>query len=314
MEHPIQGLHHVTATVSAPQEDLDFATGALGLRLVKQTVNFDNHGVYHFYYGNEKGTPGTIWTTFPYKGLGIPAGVKGLGQVVVTSFSVPPGSLDLWRARLQGRGIPVREQTARFGEESLMVADPSGLDIELVVTAQDHRVPWTKNGVSPEAAVRGLHGVTLQSGAPGLTGRLLTSILGFRPVNEAEGRVRLGIGGNEPGKVVDILDAPVGALPGRNGLGTVHHVAFAISSEEEQLRLRGELIRQGLAVTEVLDRSYFRSIYFREPGGILFEVATMNPGFTIDEDLDSLGSSLKLPSWEEGNRPAIEAKLERIRK
>ena len=307
----ILGLHHVTATVSDAQEDLDFATGALGLRLVKKTVNFDNHGVYHLYYGNENGTPGTVWTTFPYRDQGVPIGQKGLGQITVTSFSVPAGPLDFWRNRLEGRGLPVGEPPPRFGEESLVVTDPSGLAIELVATNGDRRVPWTGNGVPLTAGVRGLHSVTLQSRAPGLTRRLMTGLLGFRLVDETKGRVRMGIGGDDAGKLVDIVDSP-GAPPARNGLGTVHHVAFAVSDEDEQLRLREELIRQGLAVTEVLDRCYFRSVYFREPGGILFEVATMKPGFTVDEDLDSLGSSLKLPPWEEQNREEIEAVLPRV--
>jgi glyoxalase family protein len=304
----ILGLHHVTATVSDPQEDLDFATGALGLRLVKKTVNFDNHGVYHLYYGNENGTPGTLWTTFPYKDQGVLVGEKGLGQITATSFSVPAGSLDFWRNRLESRGLRVGEPPSRFGEESLVVTDPSGLAIELVTTESDRRVPWTGNGVPLTAGVRGLHSVTLQSRAPGLTRRLMTGPLGFRLVDETKGRARMGIGGDDAGKLVDIVDSP-GAAPARNGLGTVHHVAFAVSDEDEQLRLREELIRQGLAVTEVLDRCYFRSVYFREPGGILFEVATTKPGFTVDEDLDSLGSSLKLPPWEEQNREQIEAVL-----
>jgi glyoxalase family protein len=307
----ILGLHHVTATVSDAQEDLDFATGALGLRLVKKTVNFDNHGVYHLYYGNENGTPGTVWTTFPYRDQGVPVGKKGLGQITVTSFSVPAGSLDFWRNRLESRGLPVGEPPPRFGEESLTVTDPSGLVIELVATNSDRRVPWTGNGVPLTAGVRGLHSVTLQSRAPGLTRRLMTGLLGFRLVDETKGRVRMGISGDDAGKLVDIVDAP-GAPPASNGLGTVHHVAFAVSDEDEQLRLREELIRQGLAVTEVLDRCYFRSVYFREPGGVLFEVATTKPGFTVDEDLDSLGSSLKLPPWEEQNREGIEAQLPRV--
>jgi glyoxalase family protein len=307
----ILGLHHVTATVAGAQEDLDFATGALGLRLVKKTVNFDNHGVYHFYYGNENGTPGTVWTTFPYSDRGVPIGEKGLGQITVTSFSVPAGSLDFWRSRLASLGLPVDDPPPRFGEESLLVADPSGLAIELVATKSDRRVPWTGNEIPLTAGVRGLHSVTLQSRAPGLTRRLMMGLLGFRLVDETKGRVRMGIDSDDAGKLVDIVDSP-GTLPARNGLGTVHHVAFAVPDEDEQLRLREELVRQGLAVTEVLDRSYFRSIYFREPGGILFEVATTKPGFTIDEDLDSLGSSLKLPPWEEQNREEIEAVLPRV--
>jgi glyoxalase family protein len=311
MDHPIRGLHHVTATVSDAQEDLDFAVGAVGLRLVKRTVNFDNHSVYHFYYGDERGTPGTIWTTFPYKGQGVPVGVKGLGQITVTSFSVPKGSLDAWRERFESRRLPVRDQPPRFGEESLMFTDPSGLAMELVATDSDQRAPWIRHGVSADTAIRGLHSVTLQSRSPELTRRLMTELLGFSQVAETTGRVRMGTGGGAPGKLVDILD-PSGQPPAKNGLGTVHHVAFAISDEEEQRRLREVLIGRGLAVTEVLDRSYFRSIYFREPGGILFEVATMKPGFAIDEEIGELGTGLKLPPWEEPNREEIEAALPRV--
>jgi glyoxalase family protein len=308
MEHPIKSLHHVTATVAGAQEDLDFYAAVLGLRLLKKTVNFDNHGVYHFYYGNAEGAPGTIWTTFPYQGQGVPVGTKGLGQITVTSFSVPAGSLGFWRERFEGRGLKVGEAAPRFGTESLLVADPSGLAIELVANAADRRAGWTGNGVAADAAVRGLHSVTLHSRAPGPTVELMTGLLGFTQVDDAGSRVRLAVGTGEPGSLVEILrsqDAPAA----RNGLGTVHHVAFAISGGEEQVRLRGELIRQGLQVTEVLDRVYFQSIYFREPGGILFEVATIGPGFTIDEEGARLGQSLKLPPWEERNRAAIEAAL-----
>jgi glyoxalase family protein len=311
MQHPIRSLHHVTATVADAQEDLDFCTGALGLRLVKKTVNFDNRGVYHFYYGDARGEPGTIWTTFPYKGQGISVGTKGLGQVTATAFSVPATSLGFWRDRLTGLGLPVEQAEPRFGEESLLVSDPSGLVIELIAGDQDGRAPWTGNGIPADAAVRGLHSVTLHSRAPRQTRRVLTDLLGFGLVNETEGRIRLAVGADEPGKRLEILDAP-DAPPSRNGLGTVHHVALAISEEGEQLRLREELIRQGLSVTEVLDRCYFHSIYFREPGGILFEIATVKPGFTLDEELGSLGCGLKLPPWEEGDRPAIEAALPKV--
>jgi glyoxalase family protein len=312
MSHPIRGLHHVTATVAGAQEDLDFATGALGLRLVKRTVNFDNHDVYHFYYGNESGTPGTVWTTFPYRDKGIPVGQKGLGQITVTSLSVPVDSLEFWRARMQQRRLGHLEQPPRFGHESLLVTDPSGLAMELVATADDDRRAWTGNGVPADVGIRGLHSVTLHSRAPHRTQQLLTELLGFSQVDRIEGRIRLGVGAAGAGEVVEILDDQT-APPARNGLGTVHHVAFAISDEQEQLRLREELVRGGLQVTEVLDRSYFRSIYFREPGGILFEVATVGPGFAIDEEPKSLGSSLKLPPWEEKNRSAIEAVLPAVR-
>jgi glyoxalase family protein len=311
MSYPILGLHHVTATVDDAQADLDFCVDALGLRLVKRTVNFDNHNVYHFYYGDELGSPGTIWTTFPYKGWGVPVGVKGQGQITATSFSVPASSLAFWRSRLREHGATVDDRSDRFGEESVAFADPSGLVIELVGTDRDGRAPWTRGSVQPEAAIRGLYGVTLTIAGPGPTIELMTALLGFQVVNQAEGRTRLAVNGDRPGHTIDIIPAG-GAGPAKNGLGTVHHVAMAIAEPEDQLRLREELLSRGHQVTEVLDRQYFQSIYFREPGGVLFEVATVRPGFTVDEDPTRLGCDLKLPPWEEMNRAVIEEGLPRI--
>jgi glyoxalase family protein len=307
MEHPIRSLHHVTATVDDAQQDLDFCVDALGLRLVKKTVNFDNHNVYHFYYGDETGTPGTIWTTFPYKGWNVPIGTKGLGQVGVTSFSVPEGSLPFWRSRLATRGITAAEAPARFGEPSLVFTDPSGLTLELVAAA-DARAPWTDGGVPEAHAIRGLHSVTLTVDSPKPTVALLERLLNCVIVDEADGRVRVAVNGDRPGHRLDILHG-TGAGPALNGIGTVHHVALAISSPDEQRRLRQELIDYGCRVTEVRDRCYFESIYFREPGGVLIEVATMRPGFTLDEAAGELGNGLKLPPWEEPNRAAIEVGL-----
>lgn len=311
MDSPILGLHHVTATVADAQTDLDFCLGALGLRLVKKTVNFDNHHVYHFYYGNEQGTPGTIWTTFPYWGHGVPVGTKGAGQVTTTSFSVPAGSLDFWRARLRALNLAPQDGPPRFGEESLRVVDPSGLNIELVATGRDSRTPWTAGGVGAEAAIRGLHGVTMTIASPPATIAFMQDFLGFAVVNEMAGRTRLAVNGDEPGKTMEIVHAPDTARA-TNGLGTVHHVAMAIATGAGQLRLREALVRAGVSVTEVRDRQYFQSIYFREPGGVLFEVATMQPGFAVDEAPDELGRALKLPPWEEPNRAAIEAGLDRV--
>jgi len=311
MQHPILGLHHVTATVDDAQQDLDFCLAALGLRLVKKTVNFDNHHVYHFYYGDERGTPGTIWTTFPYKGRGVPTGKKGAGQITVTSFSVPAGSLDFWRVRLRQRRLIVQDVEPQLGEESILVIDPSGLAIALVANDRDHRTPWTAGGVGPESAVRGLHSVTMVVRSPAKTLELMTGLLGFTLVNEAEGRTRVAVNGDAPGKMIDIVP-PSGAGPvpeAMNGLGTVHHVAMAIADGDQQLRLREELLQFGCRVTEVRDRCYFTSIYFREPGGVLFEVATVPPGFTIDEDVPGLGRGLQLPPWEEPYRREIETGL-----
>ncbi|MDP2321536.1 MAG: ring-cleaving dioxygenase [Acidobacteriota bacterium] len=311
MDSPILGLHHVTATVADAQTDLNFCLDALGLRLVKKTVNFDNHHVYHFYYGDEQGSPGSIWTTFPYWGHGVPVGTKGAGQVTTTSFSVPAGSLEFWRARFRSLRLTQQDVASRFGEESLTVVDPSGLNIELVANDRDARAPWIGGGIGADAAIRGLYSVTLTLTSPPETISFMRDVLGFEVVNEAERWTRVAVNGDEPGKRMEILHAP-DAPRARNGLGTVHHVAMAVATADEQLRLRAELMQAGVTVTEVRDRQYFQSIYFREPGGVLFEVATMQPGFAVDEAPDELGQALKLPPWEEPNRQMIEAGLDTV--
>ena len=307
MKHPILGLHHVTATVDDAQDDLDLCVTALGLRLVKKTVNFDNHHVYHLYYGDERGTPGTIWTTFPYKGRGVPVGKEGAGQIAVTSFSVPAGSLEFWRRRLASHGVATTDIEASFGEAGIGFSDASGLRFELVASSHDHRAPWSGT-VERDAAIRGLHSVTMIVRENQGTLDLMTKLLGYQVVDETEHRVRVGVHGGGPGKAIDIVSEPAAAMA-RNGLGTVHHVAMAVSTSDEQLRLRQELNQYGCNVTEVRDRCYFTSIYFREPGGVLFEVATAGPGFLIDEDISQLGMGLKLPPWEEPFRTEIEAGL-----
>ncbi len=307
MAPTLRGLHHVTATVDGAQVDLDFFLKVLGLRLVKKTVNFDNPNVYHFYYGDERGTPGTLMTTFPYGGQGVRRGRRGAGQVTETAFSVPEGSLPAWRARLVEAGVAVREGE-RFDEEVLAARDPSGLELELIANRRDERAPWVAEGVSEDTAVRGLYGVTLSVREPAPTLELLTGVLGFEVVAEEAGRTRLAVGGNLPGHDFDVVAAP-DAPQGVNGLGTVHHVAMAIGDGDEQRDLRDELLARGLKVTEVLDRQYFRSIYFREPGGVLYEVATIEPGFPVDEELSRLGRDLKLPPWEEPHRAEIEKAL-----
>jgi glyoxalase family protein len=311
---PILGLHHVTATVDTAQADLDYYVERLGLRLVKKTVNFDNHHVYHFYYGTEHGSPGTIWTTFPYSGRGVPVGTRGYGQITTTSFSVPTGALDFWRDRLAhaggGAGISdVVSSVSRTagGEDSIAVIDPSGLVIALVA-CDDDRTPGSGGGISDAFAIRGLHSVVLTIAAPDPTIDFLRTLLGFEVTHQADGRSRLGVNGGGPGRSIDVVHDP-DAPAARNGLGTVHHVAVAIATEEEQLAIRDEVLRRGVQVTPVLDRQYFRSIYFREPGGVLFEVATIAPGFAVDEDAAHLGQALQLPPWEEPNRAMIEAGL-----
>jgi glyoxalase family protein len=307
MKHPILGLHHVTATVDDAQDDLDLCVKALGLRLVKKTVNFDNHHVYHFYYGDERGTPGTIWTTFPYKGRGVPVGKAGAGQITSTAFSVPAGTLEFWRARLAAHGVASTDVEAAFGEAGIGFSDGSGLRFELVANKHDRRTPWATD-VDRDAAIRGLHSVTMIVQDNAATLELMKELLGYEILEEAEHRVRVGVHGGGPGKIIDIVSHP-DATSAVNGLGTVHHVAMAISTADEQLRLRQELLQYGCKVTEVRDRCYFTSIYFREPGGVLFEAATVGPGFLIDEELSDLGRALKLPPWEEPFRAEIESGL-----
>ena len=308
MDASIRGLHHVTATVSDAQEDLRFYTGVLGLRLVKKTVNFDNHHVYHFYYGDAQGTPGTLMTTFPYKGKGVAQGRHGAGQIVATSFSVPAESLAAWRKRLATSGIAVLEEGNRFGEVFLAMTDPSGLRIELIGTTEDAREPWVTPGLEAGMAIRGVHSVSLMIAIPEPSVALLVDVLGYRVAGSEALRTRLGVHGGGPGRSLDIVAAPE-APAASNGLGTVHHVAMAVATAGEQLAYRQRLLRLGVAVTEVLDRQYFTSIYFREPGGVLYEIATIPPGFQVDEPLEELGHTLKLPPWEERYRREIEAGL-----
>jgi glyoxalase family protein len=304
----IRSLHHVTATVTDAQQDLDFYTGLLGQRLVKKTVNFDNHHVYHFYYGNEAGTPGTIMTTFPYEGRGVRVGTKGAGQITVTSFSVPAAALDFWRKRFADRGQAFEDELSGFGESIIRFSDPSGLELRLVGSARDERVPWVLPDIGADRAIRGIHGVTLLVRDPAHTIAVLTDLLDGAVIGTSGGTTRVGINGDAPGQIVEVTLA-TNESAAVNGLGTVHHVAFAIGNGEQQLEIRDQITRRGLHVTEVMDRQYFTSIYFREPNGVLFEVATVPPGFTADEDLRDLGTALKLPSWEEPNRAAIEAGL-----
>jgi len=307
----IRSLHHVTATVNDAQQDFHFYTKLLGLRLVKKTVNFDNPHVYHFYYGNEAGAPGTIMTTFPYKDRGVPVGRKGAGQIRVTSFSVPARSLESWKGRLRERGVEVRDRAPRFGEAAITFSDPSGLELALVGSEGDDRSPWVSGDIGADQAIRGLHSLTIPIRDPARTLELMTAVLGFEVVNEAPSRTRLAVNGDLPGRVIEVVRAPE-APAGVNGLGTVHHVALAVADAAEQLEMRRELVRLGYRVTEVLDRRYFRSIYFREPGGVLLEIATVSPGFTVDEELPCLGRDLKLPPWEEPYRAVIEAVLPRV--
>lgn len=311
MNFPIQGIHHVTATVNDAQEDLDFYMKCLGLRLVKKTVNFDNHSVYHFYYGNEAGNPSTIMTTFPYKDQGVRTGVKGTGQPIATSFSVPRGSYGFWKAHLKVHDVAITYDKTRMGTWVLGFDDPSGLRLELI-GADDARIPWQQGTIEEAYAIRGIHSVTLLQKSAGPTRQLMENHLNFQYVGEEGNRVRLAAAaGGGAGKYVDLLIEPERDR-GRNGVGTVHHVALEIESEDIHKELRAFLVSHDFRVTDIKDRKYFRSIYFREPGGVLFEVATSAPGFDVDEPLETLGRALKLPVDVEAERKEIEKVLPEV--
>jgi glyoxalase family protein len=300
------GIHHVTAICGEPQRNVDFYAGLLGLKLVKKTVNFDDPGTYHLYYGDGAGNPGSIMTFFPWAGA--PKGRIGAGQLTVTSFSFPASSLGYWTERLVESGVRFEKPEDRFGETVLRLPDPDGLRLELVAAADDRREGWAGGPAPAEHTVRGFHHVTLASADPAATAQLMTETLGLRQTGEAEGRTRFEAGDGGPGNTVDVADG-TGFPRGTMGVGTVHHVAFRVPDAELQLELRERVAALGYNVTPVLDRNYFRSIYFREPGGVLFEIATDPPGFAADEDPEHLGESLKLPPWLEPQRERLEKVL-----
>ncbi|MBW0093656.1 ring-cleaving dioxygenase [Pseudonocardia sp. KRD-184] len=304
------GLHHVTAIASDPQANVDFYTRALGLRLVKQTVNFDAPDTYHLYYGDASGSPSTILTFFPWRG--VPAGRQGSGLTTATAFSVPPESLGWWQNRIAGMGVEHEGPRTRDGEEVLTFRDPDGLVIDLVAAPGDTRSGWDGVADVPaEHAVRGLHAVTLSERLPDPTVELLTGLLGMTAAGEDGDRARFAMAGGGAGAVLDV--AADGRAKGLQAGGTVHHVAFRVADRATQALWRSELVEAGLHVTEILDRQYFTSIYFHEPGGVLFEIATDEPGFAVDEPLLELGRSLKLPPWLEPTREQIAASLPPLR-
>jgi glyoxalase family protein len=306
MHKLITGLHHITALASDPQANLNFYAGILGLRMVKKAINFDAPEVYHLYYGNEKGSPGTIMTFFPY--LGIPQGRKGKGQLTVTSFSISENAIDYWMKRLEKFHIPYNHPEERFNKElCLYFEDNDGLGLELVANKNDERNGFTYGNIPLEFAIKGFYGITLSEEGYEKTAGLLTTQMDHSLVNEKGNRFRYSTS-NKPGDFVDVLCHP-DTLKGISGAGTIHHVAFATANEASQLDARERLVKSGLNVTPVLNREYFHSIYFREPGGVLFEIATIPPGFAIDEKPAHLGENLKLPSWEEPHRKFIENAL-----
>jgi glyoxalase family protein len=305
-----QGLHHVTAIAGNPQRNVDFYLRTLGLRLVKTTVNFDDTGTYHLYYGDEAGRPGTIMTFFPWDGVA--PGRHGTGQATTTAFSVPAESIGWWQQHLTEADVQTSRVTTVEQEDRLTFSDPDGLTIALVAHQQDDPPnPWDTPLVPGEYAIRGLHSVTLSVSHEDATSGTLTDGLGLRFEHQDGNRLRFAAGDGGPGALVDVLvtpDAPKGLVAG----GTVHHVAWRVPDDATQQAWREELVNDGVKVTSILDRQYFHSIYFREPGGTLLEVATDDIGFTVDEPLLELGRALKLPPWLEPNRDEIKAGLAKL--
>ena len=301
----IQGLHHVTSMAGDARANNDFFTHTLGLRRVKKTVNFDAPDVYHLYYGNGAGTPGTVMTYFPFPNIA--KGRAGAGEVSVTAFAVPRGALDYWRDRLAAANAGPLGDSTRFGERRLDFTGPDGDAFALVETDTDTREPWTGAGVPDNVAIRGFHSVSLRLRDSAATDKLLR-FMGYAPVDNAGGIERLAVAGGNGAGVVD-LEAVASADPARLGAGSVHHVAFAVPDGAAQLDVRKALVDTGHAVTPVIDRDYFRAIYFRTPGGVLFEVATNDPGFDRDEEPAHLGEALKLPSQHAHLRAYLEEHL-----
>jgi glyoxalase family protein len=301
------GIHHITGIAGDPDRNLRFYGRALGLRLVKLTVNYDDPNTYHFYFGDELGRPGTILTFFPWP-HGSP-GRLGTGQVAAVGFAIPPGSLGFWIERLLAQGVRYQGPARRFDEPTLAFADPDGLPIELIASERVRELPgWAEGPVPAEHAIRALHGATIWEDGDTGAAELLTGQLGFRRLAEEGTILRLESGTDGTGTLVDLRRAP-GFWRGAGGVGTVHHIAFRAADPAAQLARREALEAAGYQVTPVLDRTYFRSIYFREPGGVLFEVATDGPGFTVDEGASELGSSLQLPRRLEPMRERISTVL-----
>lgn len=309
MKNPLLGLHHVTVFSRDAERTHDFYSRTLGLRLLKKTVNFDARGCFHLYYGNENGAAGTLLTVLLWPHL-VP-GRLGLGQTTEIGFSVPAGSLDFWQQRFAAYHVEHGPRTARFGESYLPFTDPDGLSLVLVVSSlPDARDPWVTAAVPEAMAIRGLHRVTLTLACHRNTGMLLTEVWGYQLVNfqETQSHYRYATDAVENAAVIDLIEAPqvpAGVVAG----GSVHHVAFRVQDRKALEYCREMLVRRGLHVTNIADHQYFHSIHFREPGGVLFEVATEGPGFTVDESLRELGTHLMLPPQYEGQRMQLQAQL-----
>lgn len=303
MKNEILGIHHITAIAGNAKRNHDFYTKVLGLRLVKKTVNFDDPGTYHFYFGDEVGTPGTILTFFPWEGM--QKGKTGSGIATEIGYSVPGGSLTFWRERFRENNVPIIASGTRFNEEYMTFEDPDGLVLSLIVPSNnDSRRPWETADIKANVATRGFHSITLTLRKAEPTAKILTDIFEYKAVGYEGNRHRYATNAAENAAIIDIIETPGNAAV--NAAGTIHHIAFRVKDEETQMVYREKIREYGLNITDKIDRNYFYSLYFREPGGVLFEIATDNPGFAVDEPVSELGSNLKLPAQYESHRQEIE--------
>jgi len=303
MKKQTTGIHHITAIVGHPQENVDFYAGVLGLRLVKKTINFDDPGTYHLYFGDEGGNPGTIITFFPWANA--KQGQIGDGQVGVTSYAVPVGAMSFWEKRLTDFDIAF-DKVVRFDETTLQFEDPHGLRLEIVEREQGEENGWSFGGVTKEVAIKGFAGATLFSQSPEETAALLTDVMGLT-YSKTEGDYTRFIAPGSIGNVIDVKMTT--GVQGTLGVGTVHHIAWRANDDEDHLAWQESVRSNGIPVTEVRDRNYFKALYFKEPGQILFEIATDPPGFAHDESVETMGTALKLPEQYEQRRQALEEKL-----
>jgi len=311
METQILGLHHMTAIAGDAQRNYDFYTKTLGFRLVKKTVNFDDPKTYHFYFGDEIGTPGTIITFFPW--ANVRQGKNGAGMVTEIGYSVPKGSLEFWKERFEKLNVQNNSISERFGEKFLSFEDPDGLRLNLIEVKEDERKGYITSEVNVDVAIKGFHTVTLTLNNIKATAEILTEVFGYIPAEKEGNLYRYQTDAVENAAFVDLLEIPQ-ATRGLNAGGTNHHVAFRVKDEEALMEVRKQIVARGLHITEKINRDYFFSLYFREPGGVLFEIATDNPGFATDETVENLGSSLQLPEQFEHMREQIQNGLAEIKR
>lgn len=307
MKSKINGIHHITAIAGDARRNHAFYTGLLGLRMVKKTVNFDDPGTYHFYYGDEQGTPGTILTFFPWER--VKRGKSGAGMATDIAYSIPDKSIAFWMDRLKEHQVQITDTGTRFGEQYLSFTDPDGLPLTFIVPASaENRTPWTTEEVGHGVATRGFHSATLTLNNIRQTAGVLTDIFEYEPAGVEGSRHRYVMREADHAAIIDLIEAPALA-PGINAGGTIHHIAFRVQNEDIQMAFREKILNKGLQITPKIDRNYFFSLYFREPGGVLFEIATDNPGFAVDEPVSELGKGLKLPPQYEPHREKIEKAL-----